>query len=699
MKGTVHYEEKEGIAILSIDNPPVNALSSGVRQGLYDHMTSALNNDAIKAIVITGIGNSFIAGADISEFSGKMEGIPLPEVLKTIENSTKPVIAAINGTALGGGLETALCCDYRIGGSTTVTGLPEIKLGLLPGAGGTQRLPRLIGAESALKVMLTGEHYNADQSLKSGIIDQLVEGNLLEGALEFARTLTEQAPLRKIRDMQVHTLRDRQHPEIFEQARKTASRMARGLQAPEWIIQCVEAAVNLDSFDEGLKKEAENFMKCFRSPQRKALIHVFFNERNAAKIPGIDKSTTRLPIRTTAVIGAGTMGGGIAMSLANASLPVTLLDIDQESIDRGLSVIRSNYLRSVKKGKLSQQQYDERMALIKPTLCYDDLANADLIIEAVYENMELKKSIFRQLDAVAKDQAILATNTSALDIDEIAQATTRPQQVIGTHFFSPANVMKLLEVVRGKETSKEVIATCMTLAKPLKKVAVLAGNCRGFIGNRMIFRYMQQANQLILEGALPEQVDRALYDFGMNMGPFAMHDLVGLDLAWRERQKTGQSTDLDKVADALCEAGRYGQKADKGFYQYDPETRNKRADTEVAHIIEATSAALGMTRREISQDEIIKRCIYALVNEGAKILEEGIAIRSSDIDIVYIYGYGFPAYKGGPMYYADSVGVNQVYQDLLVFQQQWGNEWEPAHLLKQLAETGGKFTQWKRETT
>lgn len=700
LKGTVHYQVDGNIAILSIDNPPVNALSSGVRQGLHDHIDSALSDDSVNAIIITGTGDSFIAGADISEFSGKMEGAPLPAVLNQMDHSPKPIIAAINGTALGGGLETALCCDYRVSVPTAVFGLPEVKLGLLPGAGGTQRLPRLIGAQAALDMMLSGKHVPAPKALPLGIIDEVIEGDLLQGARAFAEKILAQAtPTRKIRDMKEHGQTDREHPEIFEQARQLAAKIAKGQDAPEWIIQCVEAAVTIEDFDKGMAKEAENFFKCFRSPQRKALIHVFFNERNASKIPDIPKDTPKRNIQQAAVIGAGTMGGGIAMCFANAGIPVKLVDANQEGLEKGLGIIRKNYENSARKGKLKPEALNQRLQLIEGTLSYDDLKDADIIIEAVFENMALKKEIFTALDKVAKPGAILATNTSALDVDEIAAVTRRPGDVIGTHFFSPANVMPLLEVVRGKTTEKEVIATTMSLGKKLKKVAVLAGNCHGFIGNRMIFRYMEQAGKLLLEGALPQQIDKALQDFGLNMGPFAMHDLVGLDLGWRERKKTGKSRDVDKVADALCEAGRYGQKNGAGFYCYEEGSRKPLPDDAVTGIIETVCADLGINRREITDEEIVKRCLYALINEGAKILEEGIAIRSSDIDIVYIYGYGFPAYRGGPMFYGDQIGAKQLVEDLRDMERTLGSEWTPANLLVELAESDGKISKWQGSAT
>ena len=696
MKGTVHYKTQDNVAILEIDNPPVNALSSGVRQGLHDYVGAALEDESISAIIITGVGDSFIAGADISEFSGKMEGAPLPAVLSKMEQSSKPVIAAINGTVLGGGLETALCCDYRVTKPKAVFGLPEVKLGLLPGAGGTQRLPRLIGAEAALDIMLTGKHVAASQALDLGIVDRIINDDLINGALEFASKLKNQpTPLRKIRRMSDHAEHDRHHPEIFSNARSLAKKIAKGQDAPEWIIECVEAAVNSDDFDKGLAKEAENFFKCFRSPQRKALIHVFFNERNAAKIPDIPKDTPKRIINQAAVIGAGTMGGGIAMCFANVGIPVKLVDVNREALDKGLSIIQNNYGTSAKKGRLTQEKLEKRLGLIQTTLDYQDLADADIIIEAVFENMELKQQIFKELDTVAKPGAILASNTSALDIDAIAAATNRPTDVIGTHFFSPANVMPLLEVVRGKETAKDVIATTMALGKKLRKVAVSAGNCHGFIGNRMIFRYMEQASQLLLEGALPEQVDQALQEFGMSMGPFAMHDLVGLDLGWRERKKSGKSRNEDKVADALCEAGRYGQKNGTGFYRYEAGNRKPVADNAVKDIIESVSQELGIERREINNEEIVQRCIYALINEGAKILEEGIAIRSSDIDIVYIYGYGFPAYRGGPMFYGDQIGMKQILADLNALKADHGDLWEPAELIAELAESDGKITKWQ----
>ncbi|MCG8668118.1 MAG: 3-hydroxyacyl-CoA dehydrogenase NAD-binding domain-containing protein [Pseudomonadales bacterium] len=697
MKGTVHYEVKKFCAILTIDNPPVNPLSSGVRQGLFDLIERAQQDEQIGTIIITGAGNSFIAGADISEFSGKMEGAPLPAVLNRMESSTKPIIAAINGSALGGGLETALCCDYRICNQQALFGLPEVKLGLLPGAGGTQRLPRLIGAEAALDIMLSARHVKPSEALTLGIIDAVAEDDLMEAAFAFAEDLkNREYPLRKIRDLSEHQQQDKNKPGIFDAARRLAEKTARGQRAPGWIIECVEAAVNIDDFDKGIAKEAENFFKCFKSSQRKALIHVFFNERNAAKIPDIPKETPRRDIKKAAVIGAGTMGGGIAMCFANAGIEVTLLDADQEGLDKGLAKIQKNYELSLAKGKLKQSSYEQRLSLIKSSLDYQELADADVIIEAVFENLALKKKIFEQLDSVAKSGAILATNTSALNIDEIAQVTSRPEDVIGMHFFSPANVMPLLEVVRGAETAKGVIATAMSLGKKLKKVSVLAGNCPGFIGNRMLFKYMEQASQLLLEGALPQDIDGALQEFGMAMGPFAMHDLVGLDLGWRERKKSGQSRDIDKVADALCEAERFGQKNGRGFYRYDENSRQPIPDDIVTSTIEKVASELGIERRSISSDEIVQRCIYALINEGAKILEESIAIRSSDIDIIYIYGYGFPAYRGGPMFYGDKVGAKQLIEDFTALEEQTGQTWEAANLIKQLAEQDGSLTKWQR---
>ncbi len=699
MKGTVHYEARGNIALMTIDNPPVNPLSSGVRQGLHDGVKRALADEGIEAMVVTGAGRAFIAGADISEFGGGAEeAVGLHEVLALMEGSSKPIVAAIHGTAFGGGLEVALCCDYWVAAPGAPVGLPEVKLGLLPGAGGTQRLPRLIGAEKALRVMLSGEPVPAPEARALGIIDAIIEGDVVEGALAFAsQVLADGGRTRKIRDETARIEADRGNEQIFADARAMAARRMRGRFAPEMIIQCVEVAVNGDDFDRGLAFEQECFQKCMAHPQRAALIHLFFAEREVAKIPDVPRDTPVKKIETGAVIGCGTMGGGISMCFANVGIPVTVLEMNQEALDKGLGVIRRNYDIQVSRGRMTAQEVEERMGRITGTTRYEDLAGADVIVEAVYENLDLKCSIFAELDKVAKPGAILASNTSGLDIDQMAAATSRPEAVIGMHFFSPANVMRLLEVVRGAKTGTETIATVMKLGRTLKKVAVLSGNAPGFIGNRMLAQYTHQAGEIILQGATPYQVDSVMNAFGMPMGPFQMADLVGLDLGWRARKLAGVKPEdapiTARVADKLCELERFGQKTGRGFYIYPEGSRAGQPDPEVVKIVEETSAELGMERREIDDDEVLKRCLYALINEGARILEEGIALRPCDIDIVYINGYGFPEVTGGPMFWADQQGLDKLLADIRRFAETYGGEaWEPAPLLVKLVEEGKDFS-------
>lgn len=697
MKGTVHYETRDDIALLTVDNPPVNPLSSGVRQGLHDGVAQALADQAVKAIVLTGAGRAFIAGADISEFgAASSQGPGLHEVLKMMEGSSKPIVAAINGTAFGGGLEVALCCDYRVAAPKAPVGLPEVKLGLLPGAGGTQRLPRLIGAEKALAFMLSGDPIPAPEAKRLGIVDEVVDGDVVEGAIAFARrVLAEGGKLRKIRDESARVDADRDDPEIFAEARRNAARRMRGRFAPEMIVQCVEAAVNLGDFDAGMQVEQENFAKCLSHPQREALIHVFFSEREVAKIPDVPKDTPVKKIGRAGVVGCGTMGGGITMCFANAGIPVTVLEMNREALDKGLGVIRRNYDIQVSRGRMTADEVDRRMALITGTTAYADLGQADVVIEAVYENLDVKKDVFREFDAVMKPGAILASNTSGLDIDAMAGATARPGDVIGLHFFSPANVMRLLEVVRGAETDKTTIATAMQLGRTLGKVAVLSGNAPGFIGNRMLAGYTRQAGEIILQGATPYQVDKVIQQFGMPMGPFQMNDLVGLDLGWRARKLAGMKPEdvpiTARVADKLCELERFGQKTNRGFYIYPEGSRAGQADPEVVKIVEETSAELGITRREIADDEVLKRCLYPLINEGARILEDGIALRPCDIDIVYINGYGFPEVTGGPMFWADQQGLDNVLADIVRFREEYGDFWKPAPLLERLVKEGKRF--------
>ena len=693
MKGTVNYELRGDIAVLEVDNPPVNPLSSGVRVGLCDQFDKANSDENVRGIVLKGAGNAFIAGADISEFGQKMEGPDLHTALKNIEYSEKPVVAAINGPALGGGLETALCCNYRIATEKSIVGLPEVNLGLLPGAGGTQRLPRIVGPSQALKIMLSGVPVPAKKALDQGILDSISTGDLVEDAISFLhKKLDETTEHPKVRDLNEKLVEARGNENVMAEAKALASKSRKGQFAPGQIIKCVEAAIEEDDFDAGMKKESDLFLECLLHPQREAMIHIFFGERTAGKILDVPKDTETQKIGSAGVVGSGTMGGGIAMNFANAGIPVIVLDQDEKNLERGIGVIEKNYQMMVDRGRLSQEMKDGVMSLITPSLDYEDLADCDIVVEAVYENLELKQEIFKKLDDVVKGDAILASNTSGLDIDAISSVTERPEKVVGTHFFSPANIMRLLEIVRGEKTSKETLATIMKLGKIIKKAAVMSLNAPGFIGNRMLFGYTQQANMLLLEGALPNQVDTALESFGMNMGPFRMMDLVGLDLGWRARKLAKLETPLtNKIADALCEQERFGQKNGKGFYNYSDGSRAPNPAPENEEIYVKVAEENGFTRRDISDEEIVDRCILGLVNEGAKILEEGVAQRSSDMDIVYINGYGFPIWRGGPMFYANSIGLDKVLEKINKFAEKDKDFWKPADLLVALANNGGKF--------
>ena len=692
MKGNVLYEVVNNVAVLTVDNPPVNPLSEGVRNGAYEGMVKAEADPNVKAVVITGKGRAFIAGADISEFGGAGEGHSLNDVFKKIEFSSKPVVAAINGLALGGGLETALCCNYRIASKDAFVGLPEVNLGLLPGAGGTQRLPRLIGPAEALKMIISGSHVSAKKANSLGIVDSLSD-NVVEDSIKFALERAESGESHpKVRDLNEKVIEARGSDNILVEAKALAAKTRKGQFAPGQIIKCVEASIHLDDFDEGLKKEGEYFLECLLHPQREAMIHIFFGERTAGKILDVPKDTETQKIGSAGVVGSGTMGGGIAMNFANAGIPVIVLDQDEKNLERGIGVIEKNYQMMVDRGRLSQEMKDGVMSLITPSLNYEDLADCDIVVEAVYENLDLKQEIFKKLDDVVKGDAILASNTSGLDIDAISSVTNRPDKVVGTHFFSPANIMRLLEIVRGEKTSKETLATIMKLGKVIKKAAVMSLNAPGFIGNRMLFGYTQQANMLLLEGALPNQVDTALESFGMNMGPFRMMDLVGLDLGWRARKLAKLETPLtNKIADALCEQERFGQKNGKGFYNYSDGSRAPNPAPENEEIYVKVAEENGFTRRDISDEEIVDRCILGLVNEGAKILEEGVAQRSSDMDIVYINGYGFPIWRGGPMFYANSIGLDKVLEKINKFAEKDEDFWKPADLLVALANNGGKF--------
>ena len=693
MKGTVNYELRGDIAVLEVDNPPVNPLSSGVRVGLCDQFDKANSDENVRGIVLKGAGNAFIAGADISEFGQKMEGPDLHTALKNIEYSEKPVVAAINGPALGGGLETALCCNYRIATEKSIVGLPEVNLGLLPGAGGTQRLPRIVGPSQALKIMLSGVPVPAKKALDQGILDSISTGDLVEDAISFLhKKLDETTEHPKVRDLNEKLVEARGNENVMAEAKALASKSRKGQFAPGQIIKCVEAAIEEDDFDAGMKKESDLFLECLLHPQREAMIHIFFGERTAGKILDVPKDTETQKIGSAGVVGSGTMGGGIAMNFANAGIPVIVLDQDEKNLERGIGVIEKNYQMMVDRGRLSQEMKDDVMSLITPSLNYEDLGDCDIVVEAVYENLELKQEIFKKLDDVVKGDAILASNTSGLDIDAISSVTERPDKVVGTHFFSPANIMRLLEIVRGEKTSKETLATIMKLGKIIKKAAVMSLNAPGFIGNRMLFGYTQQANMLLLEGALPNQVDTALESFGMNMGPFRMMDLVGLDLGWRARKLAKLETPLtNKIADALCEQERFGQKNGKGFYNYSDGSRAPNPAPENEEIYIKVAEENGFTRRDISDEEIVDRCILGLVNEGAKILEEGVAQRSSDMDIVYINGYGFPIWRGGPMFYANSIGLDKVLEKINKFAEKDEDFWKPADLLVALANDGGRF--------
>jgi 3-hydroxyacyl-CoA dehydrogenase len=675
-----------GVAIVSINSPPVNTLSAGVRDGLAAAFKQVLGDAAIQAIVLICEGRTFIAGADIAGFGKPPQGANLLEVLKEIEGASQHVVAAIHGTALGGGFEVALACHYRVAVPSAKCGLPEVKLGLLPGAGGTQRLPRIVGVERALELLTSGEHVGARACFEMGLVDALVEeGKLREGAMAFARTLiAEKRPLKKVRDLDAKLVAARANPQVFTDFRKANARKFRGFDAPDFNIRCVEAAVNLP-FDEGMAFERKLFMELMTGVQSAAQRYAFFAERAVWKIPDVPADTATLPYAQVGIIGAGTMGGGIAMNFLNVDVPVTLVETAQDALDRGVATIRKNYEKSAKGGRLSLADVEKRMSMLTGTLSLDALAQSDLVIEAVFEEMAVKKALFARLDAIAKPGAILATNTSRLDVNEIASATGRPESVIGLHFFSPANVMRLLEVVRGDKTSNAVIATSMQIAKKIGKVAALVGVCPGFVGNRMLAQRQREAQALILEGASPQDIDRVLFDFGFPMGPFAMSDLAGLDLGWTREASTGQT-----MREKLCELNRRGQKTGAGYYDYDAD-RKATPSAIVDNLILELARAKGITRRTVSDEEILERCVYPMINEGAKILEEGKAIRASDIDIVWINGYGWPIYRGGPMFYGDTVGLPKVLDKMRQFEAKLGADFKPARLLETMAAEGKRF--------
>jgi len=702
MDKLVNLATQAGVAVITINNPPVNALSPGVPEGLVAALNAAEHDPSARAIVIIGGGRTFIAGADIKELelaaAGRGSGPPeFHGILARIEDSTKPVVMAIHGTALGGGNEVAMAGHYRVATPDAQIGQPEVNLGIIPGAEGTQRLPRLVGVAAAVNLCVSGKPIRAPEALKLGLIDRVIEGDLLTGAVAFARELVDRGgALRKTRELTDKLGSEFVDASIFVAGRDQARKTRRNMLAPLKVVDAIEAAVTMP-FDEGCKKEREIFDECIASDQARALIHAFFAERAVSKIPDIPKETAVYNIRQAAIIGAGTMGGGIAMACANAGISVRLKELQQLALDRGIATIRKNYENSVKKGRFSQEVMDQRMALIQPQLTYEGFEQADLIIEAAFESMELKKHIFGEIDKIAKPDCVLASNTSTLDIDEIASVTARPNMVIGLHFFSPANVMRLVEIVRGKATGKEVVATALALAKKLNKVGVVVGNCWGFVGNRMMLPYMREAQFLVEEGATPEQVDRALTNFGMAMGIFAVDDMGGIDVQWRVRQerkhmeKPGLRVPL--MLEKLFHSERLGQKTGAGWYRYD-ENRKPIPDPEVHALIEKTAVEGGIERRRISDDEIIERCIYIMINEGAKILEEGYALRAADIDVIYLTGYGFPAYRGGPMWYADTVGLKKVRDRIREFHAQHGEFWEPAPLLNKLADQGQSFAAY-----
>lgn len=692
MQGSI--EKRGSIGIIWIDNPPVNAISQTVREGLLSAVKIAANDSEIAALVLACRGRTFMAGADIAEFASGPKPPSLGEVVNTLGDSPKLIVAAIFGTAFGGGLEVALACNYRIALPSALIGLPEVKLGILPGAQGTQRLPRLAGVDFALKTITSGNPVTAEDALAAGAIDRIANGDIADAAVAYAEELlANNAPLRRTHEMAIDGTK--YDTEYFADFRKSIARRSRGLNGPERCIKAVEAAVNL-SFADGVKRERELIQESFDDPQSKALQHVFFAEREATKIPGLPHNVELKSISSVGMIGAGTMGGGIAMNFANVGIPVTLLEMSQENLDKGLGIIRKNYEASAKKGRISAAQVEERMALLTGTTDYDDLANADLVIEAVFENMDVKKKVFTALSNTVRADTILASNTSYLDIDEIATVVKNPERMLGMHFFSPANVMRLLEIVRAEKTAPEVLATVLKLGKTIKKVGAVAGVCHGFIGNRMLSGYAHEANMLVLEGATPQQVDRVVYEFGMPMGVMAMADMAGLDIGTRLREQLDESEYDVRTAflyDQLVGMGRLGQKTGAGIYDYEPGSRVPIPSAITKKLIAEAAQKFAIKQRKISDEEIVERCFYSLFNVGCDVLHEGMAYRASDIDIVYINGYGFPAWRGGPMHWAEkSVGLDRVLERIREFAERHGDEyWRPSPLLVRLVEEGGNL--------
>ena len=689
MSEVVKVERHDAVAIVTVNSPPVNALSAAVRKGIADGVKSAQADDSVKAIVIACAGRTFIAGADITEFGKPPQSPSLHEVIEVIENSSKPVVAAIHGTALGGGLELALGCHFRVATKDAKLGLPEVKLGLLPGSGGTQRLPRAVGPEMAVTMIVGGNPISAADALKNGLIEEIIDGEPAVGGEAFARkALAEKRPLRKLRDDDSKLAAAKADKSIFTNAAAAANKRNRGLEAPLAAAEAVSHSLD-QPFDQALKSERELFLKLMNGDQSKAQRYAFFSEREAAKVAGVPDGTKPRDVKQVAIIGAGTMGGGIAMSFANAGIPVTLIETGDEQLKRGLGIMQKNYEATAARGGIPADAPAKRMGLIKGVVGLENVKDADLIIEAVFETMAIKKDVFSQLDQHAKPGAVLATNTSYLDINAIAAMTKRPQDVLGMHFFSPANVMKLCEIVRGEKTAPDALMTAVAVAKRIAKVPVVVGVCDGFVGNRMLAARGKQAEKFLFEGALPQQVDAVLTKFGMPMGPFAMGDLAGLDIGWRSRKDRGIKSE---IADAICEAGRFGQKTGKGYYKYEAGSRSPLPDPEIEKLIEETTAKLGLKRRAISDDEILERLMYPMINEGARILEEKIAARPSDIDVVWLYGYGWPIYRGGPMFYADQVGLKKIAERLSFYAKQTNDpSLEPTPLLKRLADEGKTF--------
>jgi 3-hydroxyacyl-CoA dehydrogenase len=698
MSNPVTTTIRDSVAVIAVDNPPVNALSPGVPEAIVDAIAAAEQNEAVSAIVFMGAGKTFVAGADINSLERAAWGdragaCDLHPLLARIEDCSKPVVMAIHGTALGGGLEIAMAGHFRVAVPEALIGQPEVNLGIIPGAEGTQRLPRLVGVQKALDMCVTGKPIKAREAHAAGLIDRVVDGDLVDGAVRFARTVATTTRVRKTRERSENLGSPDENAAHFAAARELAAKTRRRQVAPHKAVEAIEAAATLP-FAEGCRRERELFFECVGNEQAKALIHLFFAERAAGKIRDLPPQTAPRPIATVAIVGAGTMGGGIAMACANAGLAVTVKDATQAALDSGFATIRKNYDATVKRGRLTSEAADERLRRITPALSYDGVATADLVIEAVFENVELKSHIFRELDAVAKPGAVLATNTSTLDIDALASVTGRPQDVVGLHFFSPAHIMRLLEIVRGAKTGPDVLATALAFGKRIGKVPVVVGNCRGFVGNRMMFPYMYEAQFLVEEGATPEQVDRALTEFGMAMGIFAVDDMAGIDVAWRVRQELGHFSGAGGrrplVADQLYELGRYGQKRGKGWYRYD-ESRKATPDREVIDLIRSTATAAGIAQRTFTGDEIVERCLYALINEGARIVADGSAQRASDIDVIYANGYGFPSWRGGPMFYADRTGLAAIVARIREFESELGPRWAPAPLLEELAASGRTF--------